>query len=208
VASDWELLERARQRRAAQIERFTRRQRKARKWINFAEIAEHYTKEDQSALPLDLLAKDLLDGVFVEKGHSLVLFLHPTLPPTRLTPERIEQLKDVLDKDWGRSYPEYCWIPRRLFERWRDQNRLLSSSYFEPINEPSLVRLKKQPKRSGTGWAVLDAIDRLWPDKIPKGLSAKERNQQVLEQLKRDKSSIPKDLAKAVQRALQKRRLR
>jgi len=126
----WESPEPARQRRAAQIERFKERQRKSRKWLNFAEIAEYYTREDQSILPIDLLARDLLVGEFEENGHSLVLFLHPTLPPTRMTRE---WLKNVIKCDWGRPYLEYCWIPWRLFERWLARHRLPASpSHFQP----------------------------------------------------------------------------
>jgi hypothetical protein len=146
VASDSEPLERhqrTRQWRIARIERFVERQRKRRKWINFAEIAEYYTREDQSILPIDLLARDLLAGEFEENGRSLVLFLHPTLPPTRATRE---WLNDVIDYDWGRPYLEHCWIPRRLFEHWHVQNRLPSSPCFEPLDEQSPGRLKK-PKR-------------------------------------------------------------
>jgi hypothetical protein len=211
VASDsehFDRVERTRQRRKARIKRFEEWQREVRRWINFADIAGHYTEEGQSILSIDLLARALIADEFEENGRSLVLFLHPTLPPTRLTPEWIEQLKGVLDKDWGRSYLEYCWIPRRLFERWRDQNRLLSSPYFEPINEPSLVRLKKQPKRRGTGaktWAVAEARDQLWPGGIPpEGLTAKERDTRIINWMKSKGCSLPS--RRTIQRVFEKRR--
>ena len=69
---------RAQQWRAGWIARFTERQRVIRKWINFAEIAEWCSKDDQSIVPkkekrkavFDALT-DLLAGEFEENGRSL-----------------------------------------------------------------------------------------------------------------------------------------
>lgn len=63
--------------------------------------------------------------------------------------------------------------------------------------------------RIGSG-AISDgvrlAIDGRWPDGIPEGLRAKERNEQVRQWLKDHDKSIPRDLPKAVQRALKRAR--
>ena len=63
---------RSQQWRAAWITRFTEHQRRTRKWINFAEIAEGCSKENQSIVPnkeknataFATLASDLLTGEF------------------------------------------------------------------------------------------------------------------------------------------------
>jgi hypothetical protein len=61
------------------------------------------------------------------------------------------------------------------------------------------------PRRSRSGAkavAVESALDALYPGGVPEGLTAKERNQQVLQRLRDQRKSIPSDIAKAVQRAL------
>lgn len=55
---------------------------------------------------------------------------------------------------------------------------------------------------------IEQALDHLWPDKIPEGLSAKERNNIVCGWLVAKQFSVPNDIAKAVQRALKARQLR
>jgi hypothetical protein len=55
---------------------------------------------------------------------------------------------------------------------------------------------------------VEQALDHIWPDKIPEGLSAKERNSTVREWLIAKRLSVPNDIAKAIQRALNARQLR
>jgi hypothetical protein len=125
---------RVRQWRAARIDRFTERQRQARQWINFAEIAEWCSKEDQSvvsnkekwAAAFETLACDLLSGEFEEKGRSRVLYLHPATSKARMTRE---WLKDAIehnyDGDAGRSaYLAHCWIHRAMFDRWLAKHRL------------------------------------------------------------------------------------
>jgi hypothetical protein len=55
---------------------------------------------------------------------------------------------------------------------------------------------------------VAQALDHIWPDKIPEGLSAKERNNTVRAWLVANRLSVPYDIAKAIQRALNARQLR
>jgi hypothetical protein len=54
---------------------------------------------------------------------------------------------------------------------------------------------------------VEQALDHFWPDKIPEGLGAKERNNIVREWLVAKRLSVPTDIARAVQRALKTRQL-
>jgi hypothetical protein len=49
---------------------------------------------------------------------------------------------------------------------------------------------------------VVQAIRDLWPNGIPGGLNAKERNNRIITQLKKNGASVPRDVPKAVQRAL------
>src|SRR5262249_38489331 len=149
--------DRTRQWRVARINRFTETQRRKREWINFAEIAEWCSKEDQSIVPskeksaaaYDALSSDLLAGEFEENGLSRVLYLHVFTTKSRMTRT---WLKDAIvhnyDRDHGRSqYLAHCWIPRNLFQRWLAKHRLPETPpRFEPIGGRSLARLKK-PKR-------------------------------------------------------------
>jgi hypothetical protein len=51
--------------------------------------------------------------------------------------------------------------------------------------------------------SITDAIKDLWPDfRIPKGLSAKDRNNKIIEQLRRNGSSVSKSPERAIQRVL------
>jgi hypothetical protein len=51
---------------------------------------------------------------------------------------------------------------------------------------------------------IAEAIKQLWPNGIPTGLSAKERDNSISKQLGFNGSSVPHDLPRAVQRVLQK----
>ena len=53
---------------------------------------------------------------------------------------------------------------------------------------------------------ILEAIEQLWGAQIPKGLTAKERNNAIRTKMKENGSSIPKGFDRAVQRALKLRR--
>ena len=50
------------------------------------------------------------------------------------------------------------------------------------------------------------AIDALWPDGIPQGLTAKDRDNEILKWLKNTKKSSPANIARAVQRVLKAKR--
>jgi hypothetical protein len=153
VASDSEPLGRARRTwRDARIERFAKQQRNTGRWISFARITDYYSREGRSILPnedkraatYDLLAKGLKTGEFDEvKNRSLVLFLHPAVPPARMTREHIE----LLDYEWGKPYLEYCWIHHRLFERWRLQYNLPPFPRFEPFDKGSQLQVRQQRPR-------------------------------------------------------------
>jgi hypothetical protein len=51
---------------------------------------------------------------------------------------------------------------------------------------------------------AMEAINQLWPDAIPKGLSAKDRNNLIVHQIERNGGSVPTAPARLIQRALKK----
>jgi hypothetical protein len=69
----------------------------------------------------------------------------------------------------------------------------------------ALCESKSTPPKIRSG-AISDgirlAINARWPDGIPAGVRAKERDNQILEWLKRNDKSIPADISRAVQRVL------
>lgn len=72
----------------------------------------------------------------------------------------------------------------------------------------AITALAVDSKRTGPGAktrGIAEAIDQLWPNGIPNGLSAKDRDNKIIAQLKTNQSSVPKDIARAVQRVLAKR---
>jgi hypothetical protein len=135
-------VERARQWRAARINRFTETQRRKREWINFAEIADWCSKEDQSIVPdkgksaaaYDTLSSDLLAGEFEENGRSRVLYLHMATTKSKMTRTWLQDaIEHNFGGDHGRSqYLAHCWIPRWLFYRWLAKHRQPESPRFQP----------------------------------------------------------------------------
>jgi hypothetical protein len=205
--------------RAAWITRFTERQRRTGKWINFAEIAEWCSKEDQSIVPnkeknataFDTLARDLLTGEFEEDGRSLVLYLDAATATRRMTRPRLQDvIEHNLDGHQARAqYLPHCWIPRRLFDHWLAKHRLeRSPQRFHPhsVEQASVNAASKAAAFGAKTRGIMGAINQLWPAGIPNGLVAKERNNAILEHLKKNGGSIPKDPARAVQRVLKARR--
>ena len=55
---------------------------------------------------------------------------------------------------------------------------------------------------------IAGAIDELWPNKIPKGLTAKDRNSAIIEWLVENGCSVPTNPERAIQRVLKARRSR
>ena len=82
------------------------------------------------------------------------------------------------------------------------------SRIFGLVTQAAPKRSQDAPRRqSGSGAKTVGikaAIADLWPDGIPKGPSAKERNNQIVEWLRSHNLSVPKGLERAIQRALRK----
>jgi hypothetical protein len=130
----------ARKWRIARIRRFMKVQRHAREWVNFAEIADSCSKEDQSIVPneekrtaaYETLACDLLIGDFEEKGKSRVLFLCPWSVGARMKPDRLQTLIVNFGEDHIRTILDCCWISQRLYKRWLAKHRLPVLARFQP----------------------------------------------------------------------------
>jgi hypothetical protein len=86
---------------------------------------------------------------------------------------------EVLREDVLREWPEHPRPPS-----------------VQPASKVPLTR--PRPIEEGVIQAILD----LWPNGLPVGLRAKDRNNQILARLKKNEASVPTDVSKAVQRAL------
>src|SRR5262249_29179026 len=65
--------------------------------------------------------------------------------------------------------------------------------------------------RSGPGATsrgINEAIEKLWPNGLPEGLGAKDRNRTIIEWLKDAGYSLPRNPERAIQRVLKARRSR
>lgn len=78
-----------------------------------------------------------------------------------------------------------------------------SSAAPMPNDHPSDIDSKSGLGAKSRG--IGQAIDELWPNGVPKGLTAKERNRAILEWLVRNECSVPMSLARTIQRALKAR---
>ena len=200
VGDDSERARAAEQWRAAWIERFAERQRYTRKWINFAEIADWCSKEDQSIVPnkqnraiaFDTLATDLLAGEFEEDGRSLVLFLHATVGVKRM---KREWLRDAVDTIRRAARPV------AIFTALLDAKARVRALARKAPLRPSPARFQPRGAEQANKYAqrtvvtagaktrgVLEAINQLWPQGVPKGLAAKDRNNVIRDQLKKNNS--------------------
>ena len=138
--------------------------------------------------------------------------------PSHLAPE---------DFDWAKSRPWKPWLigPRE----WKSEERHSFSWHYRPISlievrtidvitwietdsvtggeKPNHARNERRRiSRGAKTRGITQAIDELWPDGIPTGLAAKERNRAILARMVDKGSSIPKAPERAIQRVLKTRR--
>jgi hypothetical protein len=87
--------------------------------------------------------------------------------------------------------------------------KAVNSVVASDVAEDQVKQASVAPKsKSGPGAKTLgisEAISQLWPNEIPQGLSAKERNNAITERLRQNGSSIPNSPARAIQRVLRTR---
>lgn len=132
------------------------------------------------------------------------------------------------DIDWQQSRPVKPWLPTRrplsepitlyasrvahLLDRTIETIKVRSSDVSRIFVPATLVGSRpaqdSPSRKSGSGAKTLGvekALNHLWPEGPPDGLSAKDRNNLVRNYMTENKLSIPTDLPKAIQRALRKR---
>jgi hypothetical protein len=156
--------------RKSQIERFSRRQRDTRDWINFADIADFCAREGGSIVPdekkrvvaFETLAKGVLNREFERNGRSQVLFLNYFTKKARLTCEELmEIIQHNYDGDAGRSgYLPCCWAPRGIIERWFEKHRVSKPAGWFTAQHGDGPRTVRQPnERAPTALYVRLAED-------------------------------------------------
>jgi hypothetical protein len=140
------------EKRINSILRFKERQRTKRAWINFLEIVEwlawlaelrgrfDFTAEVHRAY--EMLLRDLLDGDFGEDGRWQVRYLNPHVREQRRMTRAfllkiIEQCTHdgCADDETVHHHLSWCWIRRRLFEKWLTKRGLPSPAWFKPQHQ-------------------------------------------------------------------------
>jgi hypothetical protein len=215
----WKFVDHAkREHHQRRIERFARCQKRERKWINFGEIAEWCAAERGSIVvdelkeevAIDTLKRDVLDGEFEEHDRSLVLMLHPSQRGRVAREWARDAVDHNYDEQHGRAWLKYCWIPRRMFQRWLQKHRLTESA---PRFEPQHRTIREVARRPATKvWkanlretltvgeeAIMAAITNLWPHG-DLGQKAKARNNKINRWLKeRNRSGLsPRTINRAL----------
>ena len=138
------------------IIRFTRRQRRERKWINIHEIAEWYAERSgrfdvaEQDRAYDMLRRDLFFGDFDEDGRPRVRYLNPNLPEetwmTRAFLHRI--MRECTDEEIVHLHLSWCWIRRDLFDRWLAKHELPPSpARFLPAEPESSATSPATPRK-------------------------------------------------------------
>jgi hypothetical protein len=94
---------------------------------------------------------------------------------------------ETLDRDW------------KLVCDYREN---VFSTHDENARGKALFEGKRSTVKGPKTLGITHAINQLWPNKIPKGLSAKERNNKIIEWLKNEGCSVPKSPERAIQRVL------
>jgi hypothetical protein len=117
------------------------RQRIAREWINFAEIADWCAREPGSIVPDETrraatysrLRTSIMSGEFQQGDRARTLFLSPDTSMAKLTAERLKVIMRLFDDAVIVSaYLPYCWVPRELCRQWFKRQRLAWPDHFYP----------------------------------------------------------------------------
>jgi hypothetical protein len=213
--------------RELSIAEFVDEQRWKREWINFAETAESCARRGDPFVAdeavrsgaYDRLRDDLLAGDFEEHGKSMVRFLNPGSESkwvsrrhmTDLGEEAISLL-DVVEtfspEDVRSQYLAYCWIPRRMYQRWVAKYGLPATLWFAPregfqaeseINgtDGSLAPLARpNARRRGKKPKKLDSTKDRMLQEIRDGLRRVEDLRTMLEKELQSEYGVSRDTAR------------
>jgi hypothetical protein len=89
-----------------------------------------------------------------------------------------------------------------------DVGKVFGGPVSEAKSDPTRVLPKRESGAGAKSRAVIQAIEQLWPEGVPAGLSAKDRNKRILEWLRTNGLSVPLNPERAIQRALAQLRSR
>jgi hypothetical protein len=137
--------------------RFVERQRLARRWIAFVDLADWCAgsttrtsiEDEQRALELayQRLAMSMLGGEFEQNRRSKVLYLDPFVSEdglplrSRLTREQFQIAFDATMTPPSPSLPMLvfgrCWLPCELARRWLESHGYRWAPHFEPGSSPA-----------------------------------------------------------------------
>ena len=82
-------------------------------------------------------------------------------------------------------------------------NSVMASGVMEDQAKQASVAPKSKSGPGAKAKGISEAISQLWPNQIPKGLSAKDRNKAIIDRMRQNGSSIPNSPERAIQRVLQ-----
>jgi hypothetical protein len=89
-----------------------------------------------------------------------------------------------------------------------DVTDVLGGGRREAPDESARATSEPQSRRGAKSRGIAEAIDTLWPNDFPNGLSAKERNKAIINWLEQAGYSLPTNPERAIQRVLKARRSR
>jgi hypothetical protein len=124
--------------RQAKIDRIVEKNRKTRKWIRYADIADWCKRsESQSSAGKssqgDALCRAFLEYAFGPDGNGRLRLLSPDTGVVRLGPEDFHE---------AAVYPECCWVQREVCRTWIDQHGLSWPARFG--DEPTVFTQEHQ----------------------------------------------------------------
>ena len=79
---------------------------------------------------------------------------------------------------------------------------VMASGVTEDQAKQARVAPKSKSSPGAKAQGISEAISQLWPNEIPKGLSAKDRNNAIIDRMRQNGSSIPNSPERAIQRVL------
>ncbi len=172
LRADIEAAAASRRESEAEVRRTTAEWRNSNEFVNFADIAEWFSREEGSviadekrrAATYDLLMADIIAGKFMRDGKSMLQFLYPdsALDPT---PEAFRSIvEDNLDGEHGRrDYLPYVWMPRDCLEAWLAMHNLALPEHRGQRDG----RPMQQPRRQVARDRAAAVVRRLYPQGVP-----------------------------------------
>jgi hypothetical protein len=168
----------------------------------------HAMADKKINVQVRIAAKDRMRGRLFRSGNGNV-----GVPP-HLIPAHFDWTHSQPVNPWpiGPALGQYGWIedwesrPLDLIELCRDDVEKVLCSAGSNNATPQRARPNSNLGAGAKTIGIVQAIDEIWPNGISEGLSAKDRNQQIISKVKENGGSIPSE--RTIQRVLDKRRRR